>query len=208
MYKPEFRYYLITDRKQSTRRTLVEAVAEACRQGIRAVQLREKGLPGRELYELADEVRTITLRYHARLFINERVDVALAVGADGVHCPESGLAPAAVRRLSSNLLIGASTHSLKAAEQAAAGGADFLLFGPVYQTPSKMKYGDPQGISRLKAVAGAVSIPVYAVGGITPERARPCLEAGAYGVAGISSLLQAESIGQRAQEWKRVLGGL
>lgn len=205
MHKPEFRYYLITDRKQSTRHTLIEAVKEACRQGIRAIQLREKGLSGRELYELADEVRTITLRYDAKLFINDRADIALAAGADGVHCPEAGLSPADIRELNKDLLIGVSVHSLKAAKHAENNGADFLVFGPVYHTPSKIKYGDPQGINRLKEVVEAVHIPVYAVGGITPERAEPCLEAGAYGIAGISSILQATSIEQRVNEWKQVL---
>lgn len=208
MNEPEFRYYLITDRRQSTRRTLVEAVEEACRQGIKAVQLREKDLPGRELYELADELRTITSRRGAKLFINDRADVALAVGADGVHCPESGLSPGNVRGLNANLLIGASVHSPEAARQAADSGADFLLFGPVYRTPSKIKYGDPQGIAQLKAVVEAVSVPVYAVGGIAPERAGPCMEAGAHGVAGISSILQANSIEQRVNEWRQVLNGL
>lgn len=205
MSEPEFRYYLITDRKQSTRRTLVEAVKKACRQGIRAIQLREKDLSGWELYELAGEVQTITSRYDTKLFINDRADIALAVGADGVHCPEAGLSPADIQELNTDLLIGTSVHSTEAAKRAEKEGADFLLFGPVYRTPSKVKYGDPQGIDRLKEVIEAVDIPVYAVGGITPERGRVCLASGAYGVAGISSILQADSIEQKVSEWKQAL---
>lgn len=177
-------------------------VEEACRYGIKAVQLREKDLPGKDLYELAKELRAVTSRWDAKLFVNSRADIALAVGADGVHCPEAGLASRHVHGLSDGLMAGASVHSKEAAMQAEQDGADFLLFGPVYHTPSKRKYGSPQGIKQLKEVTAAVGIPIYAVGGITPARAAECLNAGARGVAGISSIMQANSVKQTVNEWK------
>lgn len=208
MSKPGFRYYLVTDRRQSTRRPLTEAVEEACRRGIRAVQLREKDLPGRELYELAAELRRITSRWNASLLINDRADIAMAVDADGVQCPEAGLWPDDVSALDDRLLAGVSVHSVVAAQQAEKRGADFLLFGPVFRTVSKLKYGEPQGIGRLEEVVKAVRIPVYAIGGITSGRADACLQAGAYGVGGISSVLQADSVGHKVGEWEKALGGL
>ena len=208
MPDPDFYYYLITDRTLCHPRSLGEVVEEACRNGIQAVQLREKDLGGKALYEQALELRDITRRWDAALFINERVDIALATGADGVHCREAGMGPVAVKELDPSLRVGASVHSEEAAQQAEAEGADFLLFGPVYDTPSKAKYGAPQGTNRLRRVAGAVQIPVYAVGGITPERTFSCRSAGAMGVAGISSIMGAESVKQKVKLWEEQLDRL
>jgi len=208
MNKPDFRYYLITDRKQLPDRPLNTVIEEACRSGIKAVQLREKDLPVKALYERAEEMREITRTYNTRLFINDRVDIALAVGADGVHCRETSIRPSDVRELSSGLMIGASVHSLESAVKAGRDGADFLLYGPVFYTPSKKEYGDPQGVEQLAEIIKRVALPVFAVGGVSPERAGTCLEAGAAGVAGISSIMAAPSPGQKVEEWKKVMGEL
>lgn len=208
MNDPGFRYYLITDRKQCSPRPLTEVVRRACRNGIRAVQLREKDLPGKKLLELATELRRITFRWNAKLFINDRADIALATGADGVHCRETSMSPADIKKLSASLLVGSSVHSLNSAKQAQQEGADFLLFGPVCYTSTKAKYGDPQGTNQLKQVVASVNIPVLAVGGITPEHARSCLSAGAWGVAGISSIMSADSVEQQVRNWKNTLGEL
>ncbi|MDZ7691585.1 MAG: thiamine phosphate synthase [Balneolaceae bacterium] len=208
MTKPTFRYYLITDRKKCVPRVLPDLVEEACRSGIRAVQLREKDLNGRSLYLLAKELRTITARWNTKLFINDRVDIALAVEADGVHCRETSIPPAKIKKMNTSLRLGASVHSLESAEEAQKRGADFLLFGPVFHTISKAKYGDPQGIENLKRIVESVKISVYAVGGITPERAQSCLEAGAFGVAGISSIMEADSVADKVGEWKDLIGAL
>lgn len=209
MNSPGFHYYLITDRtKCGPRKQLQEVVDEACRSGIKAVQLREKDLGGKELYELAGDLREITSRYDAALYVNGRADIAMAVGADGVHCRESGIGPAEVKQMDKSLLAGASVHSLEAARQAEADGADFLLYGPVYHTPSKAKYGPPQGTHRLRKITGAVKLPVYAVGGITPEKVFTCRSAGAFGVAGISSIMKAESIEQKVAQWEEMLDQL
>lgn len=205
MIDPSFRYYLITDRKQCKARPLTEVVEQACRQGIKAVQLREKDLNGRALFALAGELREITRKWKARLFINDRTDVALAVGADGVHCRESSMGPDNIKQLRSSMMVGCSVHSLRASRRAENEGADFLLFGPVYYTASKEKYGPPQGLPALQQVVEAVSIPVFALGGIRPDRAPECRLAGAYGVAGISSIMAADSVRQKVKQWKSIL---
>lgn len=208
MSKPDFHYYLITDRRQCHPRPLTEVVEEACRAGIRAVQLREKDLSARELFTLAGKLREITHLWEAKLFINDRADIAMAVGADGVHCREISMPPGKIKQLNNSLTVGASVHSLKAAQQAEAEGADFLLFGPVFNTASKAKYGPPQDVSALQKVVESVTIPVFAVGGITPKRALECRSAGAYGVAGILSIMAADSVPQKVDQWKSTLNEL
>ncbi len=194
MTKPGFRYYLITDRTACAPRPLPKVLEEACRAGIQAVQLREKDLPDRALFELANEVREITIRHQTKLFINGRPDIAKAVDADGVHCRENGLSPSDIQKHWPNLSIGASVHSNEAARCAEEEGADFVLFGPVFFTPSKAKYGDPQGVSELQSIAKTVQLPVFAVGGISVDRVGPCLQTGAYGVAGISAIMTADNV--------------
>lgn len=208
MNRSDFRYFLITDRRKCRPHALADVVEEACSNGIRAVQLREKDLSGKALFELARKIRDITSRWDASLFINDRADIAMAVGADGVHCREKGIGPAEVKEIDNSLQAGMSVHSLESARNAEEAGADFLLYGPVYHTPSKEKYGDPQGVNRLKKVTEAVKLPVFAVGGITPDRAFSCRSAGAYGVAGISSVMGSDSIEHTVELWENKLGQL
>lgn len=208
MIKPDFRYYLITDRTACAPRSLPKVLEEACRAGIRAVQLREKDLPDQSLFKLATEVREITTRYQTRLFINGRPDIAEAVDADGVHCRENGISPSDVREHWPDLSIGASVHSEEAAKRMEEEGADFLLFGPIFFTPSKAKYGDPQGVSELQSIVKTVQLPLFAVGGISVDRVRLCLQTGAYGVAGISSIMATESVQQKVDQWKSILNEL
>ena len=201
----DFKLYLITDRKLVTRHasrvTGFTAVQQALKGGVRAVQLREKDLETREMLKLAYKMRELTARYNARLFINDRFDIAFAVGADGVHLTQSSLPVDAVRNtVGKKLLIGASTHSLKEAKEAERGGADFVTFGPVYRTPSKVKYGAPKGLDALKSVSGKLRIPVFALGGVKAGRIKKVKDAGAYGVSMISEILQADNIRQRSKE--------
>ena len=199
MAKPDFRYYLITDRKSCAPGSLPEAVEEACKAGIRAVQLREKDLSGQSLFDLASTIRQVTSRYNAMLFINGRPDIARAVEADGVHCRENGLSPADINRYWPDLMVAASVHSLESARKAQWEGADFLLFGPVFFTASKAKYGRPQGLDKLKKIIAKTTLPVFAVGGITADRISSCMQAGAYGTAGISAIMKADNISQTVQ---------
>ncbi|MEX0769993.1 MAG: thiamine phosphate synthase [Balneolaceae bacterium] len=196
----DFRYYLVTGRNQCQSGDLEECVRQACRSGVRAVQLREKDLSGAELYRLAKRLRAVTGEFGAGLWINDRLDIALAVQADGIHCPEDGLPPDVEKRHAPGLKIGASVHSPEAARKAEQAGADFLLFGPVFKTRSKPE-AEPQGIPELKKITGQSRLPVFAIGGITPKQVGECLEAGAWGVAGISSILGSNKISKTVTEY-------
>lgn len=201
----DFRLYLITDRN-AARLPLPDAVRQALVGGVRAVQLREKDLPVRALLSLAQEMRSITSEYGARLFINDRVDVAVAVEADGVHLGRQGMPASAVRRIvGSRMLIGVSTHSLEEAAEAEEDGADFITFGPVFATPSKMKYGPSKGLYALAEVKRHISVPVFGLGGISAGNIRAVLDAGADGVAMISAILSAEDIKRAASEMNRAI---
>lgn len=150
------------------------------------IQVREKHLAAKALFKL-----TLTIKKHIHdtcslLFINERFDIALAAGADGVHFPENSCPLGKAVALLPGKIAGKSTHSLEAALRAEADGTDYLIFGPVFETPLKKRYGPPMGLGKLGEICRSVSIPVYAIGGITPQNTRQCLEYGAYGVAAMS----------------------
>jgi len=187
----DFPLYLITDRKQvANGHTLYTAVEAALKGGVKAVQLREKDLPEAELMPLAKQLRGLTRSHGALLFINDNIDIALAVEADGVHLGGHSQATEVIRRkVGEKVLIGVSTHSKEEIEIAAKQGADFVTFGPVYATPSKTKYGKPQGLKKLSEACRNSSIPVFALGGITPERATEVQQAGASGIALISAII-------------------
>ena len=201
-----FALYLVTDRL-ITPRPLREVVDECLDAGLAAVQLREKDLSVRDLLALATDLREVTRAHGARLLINDRADVALAVGADGVQRTHDSLPVTALRRITpAPSLIGASVHSEAEARDAAAEGADFLVFGPVYDTPSKRRYGPPQGLATLGRVVAAVARPVLAIGGITPARVAEALGAGAAGVAVISAILGAERPADATKAFLDALG--
>jgi thiamine-phosphate pyrophosphorylase len=202
MLMVDFRLYLITDRKLTADRcSLTAAVEKALKGGVRAIQLREKDLNAREHLKLAYKMRALTSKYKAKLFINDRFDIALAVGADGVHLTQNSIPVHAVRAtVKKKLMIGSSTHSLKEAKDAEKGGADFITLGPVYRTPSKMKYGAPVGLDTLSKVSGRVKIPVFALGGVKGDKISDVREAGAYGVAMISEIFGAVDIRRKARE--------
>jgi len=184
-----FRLYLVTDRAGTNGRPLLSVIEQALHGGVDAVQLRERDLPTKELLELAHHVRDLCRRHNARLLVNDRIDVALAVGADGVHLPASSFLPADARRLlGPQALIGVSTHRSEDIGAAAAGGADFVVFGPVFDTPSKRPFGAPLGLDALAAATQAVALPVLAIGGITAARVDAVRHCGACGVAVISAI--------------------
>jgi len=157
--------------------------------GADAVQVREKGLSGKELYELAKEIGE-SVSPRALVLVNDRVDVALAIPGVGAHLPGSGMPTRAARELLvPDRVLGRSCHSLDEALAAERDGADYVTFGPVYETESKKPYGPPQGVDKLRAVTEKLSIPVIAIGGITPEVAAEVRRAGAAGIAVISHIL-------------------
>ena len=205
--KPDFNLYLITDRKLfSSPGKMVTAIGEALEGGARAVQLREKDLGVRELLELARQLRGMTKECGAHLFINDRLDVALAAGADGVHLGRESMPVQAARKASEgSLMIGVSAHSVDEARKAGQDGADFITLGPVYETPSKLQYGRPVGLEVLRESARRVSLPVFAVGGIRTGRVREVLQQGAFGIALISAILGAEDVKKTTEDFMREL---
>ena len=203
----DFRFYLITDRHRCGGRPLAAVVRAAVEAGVCAVQLREKDLASGALLALAQSIAPSLGK--AALLINDRADVAQAVGARGVHLTERSLPVEVIRRFLPPLaLIGVSVHNLAGAQRAQEGGADFILFGPVFETPSKIAYGPPQGVDRLREIARSVSLPLFAVGGITPERAPSCLDAGADGVAAIGAVMAAPDVPRAVAAFREALGGL
>jgi len=185
-----FNLYLITDRHQTGSMRLLDVVEAALKGGVRGVQLREKDLTSRELYELAYDMRKLTASYGAKLIINDRIDIALAVEADGVHLGLNSMPIHRVRRLSgSKMLIGLSCHNQVNAIMAQENGADFITFGPVYYTPSKANYGMPVGVERLEVVAHLLEIPVFALGGIKRDNIHEVIAAGAAGIALVSAII-------------------
>lgn len=201
----DFSLYLITDRHQTGGRPLLEVVEAALCGGVRAIQLREKDLPTAELYDLAWELRALTSRYDARLLINERIDVALAVEADGVQLGTSSMPVTAARRIAPELLIGYSSHSVGEAAAALAKGADFVTFGPVFHTPSKAAYGEPVGLTELARACDSLRGPVFALGGVKQANLPQITASGCDHVALISDILAAPDPAAAAEAFRRGL---
>jgi thiamine-phosphate pyrophosphorylase len=185
--------YLVTDRTATGDRTLLDAVRAALAGGVGAVQLREPALSTRDLLALAEALRVATARAGAALLINDRVDVALACGADGVHLPSHGMTVREARALlGPAALIGVSTHAPGGVAAAAAAGADFAVVGPVFDTPSKRAYGAPLGLQALAAArAAAPRLPLFAIGGVDASNAASVRRHGADGIAVIRAVLAA-----------------
>lgn len=182
--------YLVTDRAQTAGRPLLDVVAAALRGGVGAVQLRERDLQTRQLLALAGELRALTRAAGAALLISDRIDVALACDADGVHLPGHSFSVAEARALlGPERLIGVSAHS--PAELAGAAGADFAVFGPLHDTPSKRAFGPPLGLDALRAARAATALPLFAIGGLDTANAGAARDAGADGVAVIRAVLAA-----------------
>jgi thiamine-phosphate pyrophosphorylase len=191
----------ITDRHGLGATPLALHVQAAVEAGVDLVQLREKDLPCRELFGLAKSAVAVTQRSQTRIVINDRLDVAMAAGAHGVHLGGESAPPEAVRRpVDKDFLVGVSCHSLDESLKAEAGGADYILLGPIFDTPSKRRYGPPLGLSKLSEVTKRIRIPVLALGGITVERVKLCIEACATGIAAIRLFQECPSLTDRVRE--------
>jgi thiamine-phosphate pyrophosphorylase len=205
----------VTDRQSLTgasglaRKLQLQKIEQAATAGVDWIQLREKDLSGRELAIL---VAQAILRAGSRsaVLVNDRLDVACATSASGAHLGEQSLPVAEARRLVSkrcaraNFIVGVSAHSLEGAVQAEQWGADYVIFGPVYETPSKASYGQPQGVQRLREVCKRLTIPALAIGGITLENAGDCFAAGAAGIAGIRLFQDATDLGDLVKELRKL----
>lgn len=209
----EWKLCYVTDRKafsgaaEEQFHALFKMIDEAARAGVDWIQIREKDLSGHEFMRLASEaVRRIPKR--CRILINDRLDVACAAGAGGVHLGEQSLPVEEARRFRWNgnlgdFLVGFSAHSLESAQAAQQSGADYVIFGPVFETPSKAAFGPPQGVKRLAKVCESVSIPVIAIGGITVQNARECVQVGASGIAAIRLFQDAADVSAVVRELRR-----
>ncbi len=196
----------ITDRHALEPAPLLPRIVEAVRAGVDLLQVREKDLAARELVELVRAAVGAAKNSPTRVVVNDRVDVALAVGAAGVHLGTQSLAPRVVRELvaqrgaNPEFILGISCHSLEEAVEGESAGADYLVLGPIFETPSKIQYGPPLRLEKLREVTRRVKVPVLALGGITVERVKACLEAGAAGIAGIRIFQECDSLAERVRE--------
>lgn len=192
----DFSLYLITDRHLTLDRPLLPLLEQAMNAGVKAVQLREKDLDTRALIDLTGELLSVTRNYKSLLFINDRIDLVLALGADGVHLRSDSLPVRVARRLlGADRLIGVSAHSIEEVVRAQTDGADFVLLGPIYDTPSKRPYGDPIGVQALEEARRCSTIPIFAIGGVTADCVAEVQQHGAYGVAVVSAILTSEDVG-------------
>ena len=177
---------------------LLKQISAAVASGIELIQLREKRLTARVLFELVEQSVALTRGSATRLLVNDRADVAAAAGADGVHLTTQSIDAKTIRRtFGDNFLIGVSTHSLAEGEVAKEAGADFAVFGPVFATSSKEKFGAAVGLEKLERVVTELApFPVLALGGIDVTNAHDCLRTGATGIAGISLFLEPDRISE------------
>ncbi len=195
MVSVDFRLLLVTDRTQTGGRSLPSLLRQAIDAGLPAIQLRERDLPTRELLPLAREIHGITKPCGVPLIINDRVDLMLALDLPGVHLRSNSLPISTVRRMiGRDRLIGVSTHSLAEVCDAGREGADYVVFGPVFDTPSKRPFGSPLGLEKLAEVCRASAVPVFAIGGITAASVADVRRAGAYGVAVIGAILSRDDV--------------
>lgn len=203
----DFRLYLITDRTLfGDEESFCAGIEEALKGGVKAVQLREKDVSIRTLLRMAYTLKELTDRYNARLFVNDRLDVALSVDADGVHLGNTSIPTYAARRAAGDkLMIGVSTHSTEDAEKAEQEGADFVTLGPIFETPSKAKYGKPLGPEILTRTRDRLSIPIFAIGGIKTNNIDEVQKRGALGIALISAILASDDIRGKSEEFMRYL---
>lgn len=181
-------------------------VRAALRGGVDFVQVREKTGPSRNLYETILEILPHALKVGAGVLVNDRVDVALATGAEGVHLAAKSLPPRVARELIGDRLLGISVHSLDEAREAVDGGADYVTFGHVYPTPSKRGL-PPRGLIELAEIVESVDAPVLAVGGIDPSNALEVLKTGVGGISVISTILAAPDPEKAARELRGILDG-
>ena len=167
--------------------SLNACIRRAIRWGIDFIQIREKNLSDRALYELTCRTVALARKTECRILVNGRADIALAAGAHGVHLPSSGMRVSEIRSwLPGNFLVGVSVHTLREIHDACAQGADYVLVGHVFPTSSKEGYGRPLGLTFLRRACSLAQIPILGLGGIRPELIASVLETGAAGIAGIS----------------------
>jgi len=183
--------YLVTSQTLSAGRSTVEIVRMALAGGVRLIQLREKEMPLREYVKVAEQVRAMTAQAGCLLIINDRIDVAQAVGADGVHLGQEDFPIPAARRLAPDLIIGASTHSVEEAVRAQVEGASYINIGPIYPTGTKVWEGEYLGLEGLRAIAAVARVPFTVMGGIKKLHFPDLMNAGARIIALVTAVTAA-----------------
>lgn len=197
----ESRLFLVTDRHQTNGRPLVPLLQRVLTAAAPVIQIRERDLSAREFVTLAREVQAVTPSRTSQLLINDRIDVALALEGVGVHLRSNSLPiPVARQLLGARRLLGVSVHTVEEAVQAELQGADYIVLGPIYETPSKKMFGPPLGIHTLEKACRLVRIPILGIGGVTASRACEMRRAGAFGVAVITAILGAADVESAARE--------
>ena len=198
----DFKLYVITDRNRCAPKPLLTVVSEILDAGVNAIQLREKDLDQKSLFELAHPISQLCKTYDAHLFVNTNVQVAVDVGASGVHLPDNDISVNQVKeKTTKNILIGCSIHSVETAKKRETEGADFITYSPIYQT-----YNRPGvGIAKLNQLVKQVDLPIFALGGVTPTKVRDCLSAGSTGVAVMSGIMKPANAEKSTSEYIRML---
>ena len=190
----DFTLYLIAD-TENIQKNLIPSVRKAIDGGVTAVQLRGKNLSAKELLKIGEKLRRLTDERSVKWFVNDRIAIAMALDADGIHLGQGSLPVTSARKiLEGRFMIGVSTHNLTEAREAEAGGADFITFGPVFETPSKLAFGPPVGLRKLANATRELKIPVFAIGGIKIKDVKRVVENGARGIAVISAILGSRSV--------------
>jgi len=201
MLKLSSRLLVVTDRHQTNGRPLVSLLQRVLTAGAPAIQLRERDLSARELVALAREAQAVTASRRSQLLINDRIDVALALEGVGVHLRGNSLPVSVARQLLGvQRLLGVSVHAVEEVLSAQLQGADYIVLGPIYETPSKQMFGPPLGIHTLEKACRLVRIPIIGIGGVTVARAREMRRAGAFGVAVITAVLGAADVESATRE--------
>jgi thiamine-phosphate pyrophosphorylase len=199
--KIDYSVYLVTDRGLSRGRSTLEILQSAVRGGVTCVQLREKNCPVRDFIEQANAIKAFLNAHDIPLIVNDRVDVAQAVGADGVHLGQSDMSLHVAREiLKDSMIIGISAESLQDAIEAEKGGADYIGVSPIYATPTKTDTAPALGLEGLREIRNAVRIPLVGIGGLTKNNAAEVIKHGADGVAVVSAIVSAEDPELAAKE--------
>ncbi len=183
----------------------VETLKILAKTGIKIVQLREKDCSKRKIFKTATEFRKITQRYGINLVINDHVDIALAVDAQGVHLGQGDLPPEAAKKIAPGLAFGISTHNLEEAKNAQKAGADYINIGPIFSTSTKETGIKPLGVEAIKKISAAVSIPFTVMGGIKENNIRDVLNYGAKRVAMVTEITMADDIMEKVARLKSII---
>ncbi|KOA21533.1 thiamine-phosphate synthase [Clostridium homopropionicum DSM 5847] len=202
----DYSLYLITDRSFLNGRSLANCVREAIEGGVTLIQVREKDISTREFFKVAKEVKEVTTKYNIPLIINDRIDIALAIDADGIHLGQSDMPIEIARKiLGKDKIIGISAGSISEALEAEKNGADYLGIGTVFFTGTKKDIEEPIGIEGLKEIVNKIKIPSVAIGGINKNNCEEVMKAGVNGISLISAILANDNIENSSRNLRNVI---